>query len=115
MKFLLLILPISVSANTFQLKDMGARFTLSISPTELSYSSESMSKRLKVRDCNRGLASELNTEIFGKVTQGKSSGLRFLVDGKETRVDHQSDFGMRLLTMESRILEFLVEESQACP
>jgi hypothetical protein len=117
MKFLLVLVLICshASANTFSLEDTGARFTLLISPTELSYHSEGLSKRVQLTKCNQKLAMELNAELLSKLpsTFG-SKGLTFRVDGDTFKLDPQSSLAKMLLMMDARFLSFLKEEKTAC-
>lgn len=116
MKYLLLIL-ISLPAfsNTFQLVDTGARFTLNISKTDLTYQSEAMNKKFSLKDCNLSLAKDLNSEMISKIpSKIPEKGFKFLVDDKEILVDKNSELGSKILAMDSRIIRFAVEEKVAC-
>jgi hypothetical protein len=116
MKYLALILiSLPVYSNTFVLKDSSARFTLSISKTELKYVSESLKKTFEIKPCNLDLAKRLNAEIISKLP-GRSSadGFTFLVDDKEFKVPVKSELASLVTFMEPKILSFAVEEKEAC-
>lgn len=116
MKYLALIL-ISLPAysNTFELKDTNARFTLSISKTELRYVSEAMTKSFVLKPCNLELAKRLNAEIISKLPdKAGGEGLEFLVDDKEIKVPLKGQLASLVTMMDPKILQFAVEEKEAC-
>jgi len=116
MKLLLLIL-ISLPAysNTFVLKDTSARFSLSISKSELKYVSEAMTKSFVLNPCNLELAKKLNSEIISNLPDKSSvEGLTFLVDEKEIKIPLKSELASLVTLMDPKILSFAVEEREAC-
>lgn len=116
MKFLLLIL-ISLPAysNTFELKDTNARFTLSISKTELKYVSEALTKSFAIKPCNLELAKRLNSEIISKLPEkSHGEGLEFLVDDKEFKLPMKGQLAGLVTAMDPKIIQFGVEEKEAC-
>ncbi len=116
MKYLALILiSLPVYSNTFVLKDTSARFTLSISKSELKYISESMTKSFAIKPCNIELAKKLNAEIISKLPDKSSGeGLAFLVDEKELKIPLKSELASLVTLMDPKILSFAVEEREAC-
>lgn len=116
MKFLALILiSLPVYSNSFVLKDTNARFTLSISKTELKYVSEAMTKSFALKPCNLELAKKLNAEIISKLPgKAGAEGLTFLVDEKELKIPMKSELASLVTLMDPKILSFAVEEREAC-
>lgn len=116
MKYLALILiSLPVYSNTFVLKDTSARFTLSISKTEIKYDSESLKKTFEIKPCNLDLAKRLNAEIISKLPdRSATEGFAFLVDDKEFKVPLKSELAGLVTMMEPKILSFSVEEREAC-
>lgn len=111
--FFLISLP--VYSNTFQLVDSGARFTLKISKSELTYQSEALFKKFAVKECNLKLAKDLNAELLSKVpSKSEKKGLKLLVDDKEIILGKSSELAGRALAMDSRMIRFTVEEKEAC-
>lgn len=110
-----LLISLPVYSNTFQLADTGARFTLKISPQELRYSSEGLSRNFKITDCNRRLARNLNAELLEKLpaTAGKE-GLKFLVDDKTFFLPANGSLTKLVTMMDPRIHQFALEEKKAC-
>lgn len=116
MKYLLLFL-ISLPgfSNTFRLSETGARFYLSITTKEVLFQSERSLRKIEVKDCNRHLAKELNSELLGKIPSTSSkNGLKIFVDDKEVSVDPKSSVAAFIGTMEMRFMRFSIEEKKAC-
>lgn len=116
MKFLaLFLITLPVYSNTFVLKDTSARFTLTVTKSELKYVSEVMTKSFPLKACNIDLAKRLNSEIISKLP-GKSGaeGLEFLVDDKEIKIPLKSELASLVTLMDAKIIEFSVEEKEAC-
>lgn len=116
MKILLLFLiSLPVYSNSFQLPDTGARFTLKINANELVYESESLRKKVSIKDCNLILAKQLNAEILKKLpTNFGTTGLKFLVDDKIFYLDQKSELSGMVTMMDARIHQFLLQENESC-
>lgn len=111
--FFLISLP--VYSNTFQLVESGARFTLKISKSELTYQSETLFKKFPIKDCNLMLAKDLNAELLSKIpSKSEVKGLKLLVDDKELTLAKSSELATKALAMDSRMIRFIVEEKEAC-
>ncbi len=116
MNFILILLfSFPIFANRFSLKDTGARFELEISPSIVSFKSESSKRSFKVTKCNVKLAEVLNAELLSKLSSKEVlKGLPFYVDERAVIIDPESDLGKVVLMMDTRILRFAVEEKEAC-
>ena len=116
MKYLLLsLISLPAFSNSFQLVDSGARFTLKISKSDLTYQSEALNKKFSLKDCSLPLAKDLNSELIAKIPSTlPEKGFKFLVDEKEILVDKKSELAKKILAMDSRIIRFAVEERVAC-
>lgn len=111
--FFLITLP--VYSNTFQLVESGARFTLKISKSELTYESETLFKKFPIKECNLNLARDLNAELLSKIpSRSEERGLKLLVDDKELILGKSSELASKTLAMDSRMIRFIVEEKEAC-
>lgn len=111
----LFLISLPAFSNTFQLVDSGARFTLEITKSDLTYQSEALNKKFTLKDCSLPLAKDLNSELIAKIPSSlPEKGLKFLVDEKEIRVEKNSELASRILAMDSRIIRFVVEEKVAC-
>lgn len=113
--FALILISLPVYSNTFELKQTNARFTLSITKTELKYVSEAMTKSFPLKACNLELAKRLNAEIISKLPEkNQSEGLDFLVDDKEMKIPLKGELAGLVTTMDPKIIQFAVEEKEAC-
>lgn len=116
MNFILIwLISLPVLANSFSLKETGARFDLSISPNELIFNSEAQKIKIKISKCNLELAKNLNAELLGKLPKKEVvQGLSFYLDEKPIKIDPQSDLAVSALVMDARLLRFIVEEKASC-
>lgn len=102
-------------ANEFRLGDTGPRFNLRIKKTELVYVGETVKKSLIVNDCNRDLIFALNGELLQLAPRDPSAkGPILQIDGKPFRLDPNGEALKKVLTMDARMSEFFLLESQRC-
>ncbi len=106
--FFLALLSLPLYSNTFELKHTSARFKLDITPEELRFKSEILTKKYRLTPCSLELARELNGELLGSIGV-KESDLDFWVDGKKLRGPSSL-----LLIMNEKILAFSLKEQELC-
>jgi hypothetical protein len=106
--FFLALIALPLYSNTFELKDTSARFKLEITPKELRFESEIMTKKFILTPCSLEFARELNDEFLGSI-EVKDSDLDLWVDGKKLRGPSS------LLTIiNEKILAFSLKEQEIC-
>ncbi len=97
----------NVYANTFELKDSHARFKLTVTPTEVSFSSENLRDKIAVTSCNLGLARELNAEMLQAI-HGKGEMKGVSLDGGKPE-------GVVPGMLDLRMIRFFQKSRKNCP